>query len=111
MAPSGTVRSSGPRLKPEYCLARPRISSAADMFFPFGDQRTQEGDDLGIGEAGFAGFAEGFDEERAGAFFLRVAAFHVGGVGDEGAQALPAVDDPFALELFVGAFDGDDADE
>jgi hypothetical protein len=47
----------------------------------------------------------------ARALFLRVAAALAGGLGDERAEALAAVDDPLALELFVGAFDGDDADE
>jgi hypothetical protein len=45
------------------------------------------------------------------AFKFGFAAAVVAEVGDECAQALPAINDALAFQFLVGAFDGDDADE
>ena len=61
--------------------------------------------------AGFGRFAERLAQEfRARARSCLAAAIDRG-VGDERAEPLAAVDDAVALELFVGALDGDHADQ
>src|SRR6187431_2564525 len=113
MAPSGTVMSIGPSVKVPNDFLSPRISIAAGIrAHSFsGYQRAEQFDDVLGAEAGFVGLAQGLHQELARVFLLRVAAAFAGGVGHEGAKALAAIDDAFALQLLVRALHGDDADK
>src|SRR5687768_9256892 len=105
--------SSGPSVKAGNTFSSPRISMAfagmPRLSFLINDG-LQEIDDVPRGETGFRCFAQRLAQQLSGALGLGVAAAIDGGTRDERAEALPAVDDPVALELLVGALDGDDAD-
>jgi hypothetical protein len=62
-------------------------------------------------QTGLGGFAGGLGEESVRGVELGFAAAVMATLGDEGAETLAAIDDPFAFEFLIGAFDGDDADE
>src|SRR5688572_17383295 len=114
MAPVGTVTSIGPSVNRGNDRRSPRISSAfGDMLpCPFRvDERAQKSYDVVRAQSRFGAFAECGAQQIHGALRLALAAACSRGVGDERAQPLAAVDDAVALELLVGALDGDDADE
>src|SRR4051812_2317227 len=114
MAPAGTVMSSGPSRNEEKAFSRPRISTAfPDMFrLPLVVQDGfEQRDEVAASEPGLRAFADGLAEQLARAFGLGLAAPVGRPLGHEGPETLASEDDAFALELFVGAFDRDDADE
>src|SRR5262245_32621898 len=77
----------------------------------FLEDRLQKVDDVAAAQAGLGAFAHGLGQQFTRACHLRIAAAMDRGVRDERAEALAAVDDALALELFVRALDRDDADE
>src|SRR6187399_792409 len=114
MEPVGTVRSTGPSLNLENDFSRPRISIAfacmhqlSLSFYNF----PQKLNNLPIAQARFTAFTRGFLEQLPGSRLLHLATAAMPHVGDESAEALPSINDSFALQLFVGPLDGDDADQ
>src|SRR5688500_4550152 len=107
MSPAGTVRLSGPSVKPcSNAFVRSRISSAFGMFDSRLRQRVlQHLDEVFSGESGLEAFANGVADELAGALGFHLAAAVVRHVGDERPESLPAIDQAVALQLFVGALD------
>src|SRR5579862_6294846 len=110
MAPRGTVMSNGPSVKPLNDFSSPRISSAAsDMSHRSFRRRgcralavedvLEDAGDVAMAQAGLGGFADGLAHERGGPRTLGLPALVVGGLGDEGAEPLPAVDEALALEV------------
>src|SRR4051812_8286535 len=105
--------SSGPRWNDGYAFSSPRISTAfPDMLrlLVLVHDGLEKLDDLRRREARFTAFARRLAKQLARAFDLAFAAAIRRQGGHERAEPLAAIDDPVALELFVGALDGDDAD-
>src|SRR5688572_1024584 len=71
----------------------------------------QQLNEVFAGQPGLEAFANGVADQLAGALGLHRAAAIVRDVRHERSEPLAAIDQSFALELFVGALDGDDADE
>src|SRR5262245_48409066 len=114
MAPSGTVRSSGPSANRGNALVSPRISTAfgdTGVFSFVLDGVVEQLDDIPLVEAGFGRLAQRVPEELAGARGLRRPAAIARRLRDERPKPLTAVDDALALELFIGALDGNHADQ
>src|SRR5262245_50306884 len=114
MAPSGTVRSSGPSAKRGNDFLSPRISTAfgdTDVFSFVLDDVVEQFDDIPLLQSGFGRLAQRVTQELAGARGLRRPAAIARRLGDERPEPLTPIDDALALELLVGALDGDHADQ
>src|SRR6187549_1619140 len=99
MAPAGTVRSSGPRLKVSKDFSSPRISTACADMFPFSflvNDRLQQCEDVFGSQSGFCRFTPRLAHQLCGALRLVFAAADGRRAGDERAEPLPAVDDAVA---------------